>query len=420
MTKTVALIAATIVGNRGAEAMAEASIGLIRAELPDARFHLFSYYPDDDSRLITDPAVTVYSSTPVTLVTALLPGALLGGLFRLLRLPVPKGLLPPVARAMAEADLLVDLAGVSFVDGREKFLPFNILTILPAMLLGVPVLKFSQALGSFKNPVNRLAARIFLPGCDRVFARGDKTLAHLESLKLRPGLVQRANDIAFLFEPNYALSSSTAAYADNLCSRISNLGQEVESVIGICPSSVVAQTADWDYEGYLAKLVTEEVAKGRGVVLFPNATRAEHGLKLRNNDLPVIQNILGRLDDMTKAKVVSVDQNLDAAGIKRVIQALDIAVVSRFHAMVGALSLAVPVVVIGWSHKYLEIMALFGQEDCVFDHSGADFTDLVAKLDDAFDRRHDIREVIEARLPEVRKGSKLQIERALELLDSKA
>jgi colanic acid/amylovoran biosynthesis protein len=42
---------------------------------------------------------------------------------------------------------LIDLAGVSFIDGREKFLPFNILTILPAMLLGVPVVKFAQAMG---------------------------------------------------------------------------------------------------------------------------------------------------------------------------------------------------------------------------------------------------------------------------------
>ena len=420
MTKTVAIIAATIVGNRGAEAMAEASIGLIRARLPDARFHLFSYYPADDARLIDDPAVTVYSSTPATLVAALLPGALLGGLFRLLRLPLPKSLMPRVARGIAEADLLIDLAGVSFVDGREKFLPFNILTIWPAMLLGVPVLKFSQALGSFKNPVNRLAARIFLPGCDRVFARGDKTLAHLQTLNFRPGLVQRANDIAFLFDPKYALSRSTAAYADSLCQRISDLGAEVDSVIGICPSSVVAKTATWDYEGYLAKLVGEELAKGRGVVLFPNATRAEHGLKLRNNDLPVIQKIVERLESDARDKVVAVDQDLDAAGIKRVIEALDVAVVSRFHAMVGALSLAVPVVVIGWSHKYLEIMALFGQEDCVFDHSGAEFRDLVAKLEDAFERREAIRAAIEARLPEVSEGSMIQIERALEILDARA
>ena len=41
------LIAATVSGNRGAEAMLETSIGRIRERFPDARFSVFSYYPDD-------------------------------------------------------------------------------------------------------------------------------------------------------------------------------------------------------------------------------------------------------------------------------------------------------------------------------------------------------------------------------------
>jgi len=54
---------------------------------------------------------------------------------------------------------------------------------------------------------------------------------------------------------------------------------------------------------------------------------------------------------------------------------MDVVPVSRFHAMVGALSLAVPASVLDWSHKYAEVMARFGLEVNVIDYKvleGAD------------------------------------------------
>ena len=99
---------------------------------------------------------------------------------------------------LSQCDLLIDLAGVSFIDGREKFLPFNILTLAPAFFLKVPVVKFSQAMGPFRNPLNFFTAKHILSRCERLFARGEQTAANLSNLPLSRNSWQMAGDLAFL------------------------------------------------------------------------------------------------------------------------------------------------------------------------------------------------------------------------------
>ena len=63
---------------------------------------------------------------------------------------------------------------------------------------------------------------------------------------------------------------------------------------------------------------------------------------------------------------------MNAAALRVVLEACSCAAVSRFHAMVGTLAIGVPVAVVGWSHKYLEVMKQFGLEEFVFDYSAHD------------------------------------------------
>ncbi|MCG8071354.1 MAG: hypothetical protein N0C86_05165, partial [Candidatus Thiodiazotropha taylori] len=139
--KSVSIIAATISGNRGAEAMLTTTIGEIRQRYPDCRFNVFSYYPEQDSVLNRDDRVTVYSATPLAIVALLLPFSILFALFKLPLLNKLLGIFPAPLQALDQSDVLIDLAGVAFIDGREKFLPYNVLTLVPAFLLNTPVVK---------------------------------------------------------------------------------------------------------------------------------------------------------------------------------------------------------------------------------------------------------------------------------------
>lgn len=407
LRKDISLIAATIYGNRGAEAMLCSVIGVTRQRAPDTHFHVFSYYPEDDRARVSAKHVTIHSATPLAVALKLFP---LGVFFGLLRLVLGRSVFrfaPQSIRALAGSAFLVDLAGVSFIDGREKFLPYNVLTLLPALLLGTPVVKMPQALGPFRGTLNRIAASLVLPLCSKVWARGEGTLANLQASGIAGLKFERGNDVAFNFQASYSLSNECPASYEKNMERLTELRGPRRGVIGLCPSSVVAVTAaktGVPYEPIMAELVASLVADGFLVVLFPNATRDESGEKQRNNDLPLMRRIRDAaiaLNTSIEGSIVSFDMDINTASIKRVIDQVDVALVSRFHAMIGALSQAVPVTVLGWSHKYAEVMALFGLESLVLDYTKSSVGALRDKIAETFEGRSAIQDAIRAALPDV-------------------
>lgn len=385
--------------------MLETVVGRVRLEAPEARFHVFTYYPDDDRGLLDDSRIVLHSSTPVALVLWLFPASLV---FALLRRVFGSRVLrfaPAAVRALADSRALVDLAGVAFIDGREKFLPFNMLTLLPAWLLGTPIVKLSQAVGPFRKPVNRALARFMLPKCRMVWARGGQTMQFLEQSGFQGLTMAQADDIAFNHRDAYALTDEGGEALAAGLERIAALRPGVRGVVGVCPSSVVAvQSAKegGDYEAILADLVSSLTRSGLLVVLFPNATRAVDPVAQRNNDLPVLRRLRDASADPAVSAPVVFDFDINASGIKRVIAATDIVLVSRFHAMVGALSLGVPAAVLGWSHKYAEVMARFGLEANVMDYKQLDRGALLARVSTVFDQRLQMRDSILEHLPAVK------------------
>lgn len=412
----VSIIAATFHGNRGAEAMLSTTIGVLSENCgANLRFEVFSYYPRADRLLVSDPRVRIFSSTPAYLVLVLIPGALLHRLLTLLRWKAPQRWLPASVRALAGSRAHLCLAGVSFIDGRAKFLPFNIATLWPAMILGVPVIKLSQAMGPFRTWPNRPLARLFLGHCRFVFTRGQVTQSHLEGLLGTAGTYGRSDDVAFLFEERFCISRP-APGLDPLLERLETLRGQGRLIIGICPSAVIARRAaadGHDYPDWMARLVSELVAMGHAVAVYPNATRDPEETRLHNNDLPLLRRILSRLDPIVSASVVGFEASWNAAQIHGILRACDVHAVSRFHAMVGSLVAGVPVLVLGWSHKYLEVMELFRQDDMVFDGSEMDLRGTLDQIRLLIRERRERRERILAALPEVRALAHWQFERVI-------
>jgi polysaccharide pyruvyl transferase WcaK-like protein len=417
--KEISIFAATFYGNRGAEAMLSTTIAEVRASYAEPiRFNVFSYYPERDSMLISDPNVAVYSSKPTYLALALLPSAMVYRVLTFIGLKSLTKVLPKSIKALAKSNILICLAGVSFVAGRTKFLPFNIATILPAMLLGVPVIKFAQALGPFGGFLNRFTAQIFLRQCTKIFTRGERTHMHLKDLLGSSFIYERADDIAFLFKKEYCKSLPGKGLEENLF-KLKSLRSNEKLVVGVCPSIVVANRAHatgWDYAQSVAYLIDDLVGKGYIVALYPNATRGEDMDKTHNNDLPLLDNIECKLLLESRRYFIKFTGSLNAAQIHQVINSCDAHVVSRFHAMVAALSSGIPVLVIGWSHKYLEVMERFGQEDMVIDYKQGGHDAVSMLFDRLLDDRVQRALTIVKALSAVKKLSQRQVDFTIEYL----
>ncbi|MGX9418779.1 polysaccharide pyruvyl transferase family protein [Vibrio sp. WJH972] len=409
--KSLSFIAATFYGNRGAEGMLSTVLGKLKEDASeDIEFNVYSYYPDADRNLVSDESINIFSATPAYLVLVLVPCALLYRLFNLLLLKSALKILPSSILSLAESDALVCLAGVSFVEGRTKFILFNIATILPALIVGVPVVKLSQAMGPFNTQPNRLAAKIFLGACDQIFTRGDKTHSYLVDLLGDSKNYQRADDVAFHFKPRWSFSSPALDLSTKLkaLDKAKQLGQVV---VGVCPSIVISRNAakaGWDYHSHMQELVSGLVENGYIVALYPNATRGKDMDKSHNNDLPLLRDIIDGFSDDLKQNVICFTDSYNAAQVHNIINACNVNAVSRFHAMVASLSSCVPVMVIGWSHKYLEVMERFEQQDMVLDYQIGNVEPIIKCINTLVEQSTQRIDQISERLPEVKNLSNKQ------------
>lgn len=418
MAKQVAFIGATCWGNRGAEAMLATSVGVIRERFPEARFVVLSYYPARDRQLIRSASVTVYDARPSALVLHHLPFALCDRLLRTVGLSWPSAVTPAAVVALRESDVLVDLGGISFADGRALYLPFNILCIFPAVLLGVPVIKLAQAMGPFNRWPTRLAAKLFLRRCRHVVARGRRTLDNLKDV-MPPDRITLATDVAFAYRPEFTLSNENDARVMATVERLTRDGSQ--RVVGLSPSMVVRNIftrRGRDYVGLLMQLSTWLIERGCRVVVLPNATR-EGTDKAKNNDLIVIAELRRRLaSDWPRDRldqVTWVDFDVNTHGIRKIVSYCEVLVTSRFHAMIAALSTQTPVLVLGWSHKYVEVLETFGLQEYVANLETTS-QQLAAMLDRLLHRSVEVRQQIAQTLPEMHESALRQFDIVEEVL----
>ncbi len=410
----VSIVGGTVWGNRGAESMLVTTIGRIRETHPEALFNVLSYYARKDRELIQDQAISVLSSKPLSMITRHFLAALMAVVLVQLGLKIPNTRFFHIARALHESDVLLDVGGITFSDGREKFLPFNILTIWPAMILGVPVVKLAQAVGPFHHKINRIPASLFLTHCSHIFARGSRSAEHLQDLGLPESHWDEVPDVAFLYKPAYSLSNEGDSFVDRLAVWVATAKKTGNQVVVLSPSVLVdlqSQKKGLDYINRFLDLVRGNRHQTFVYIVMPNATRKGSD-QSHNNDLLTIQRMRaaaqeGRLDNDLLDRIAWVDEDINTASVRRIIAMADLVITSRYHAMISSLCLEKPTVVIGWGHKYKETLDYFGLGEFSLDF-GDEKADLQATLQKLQSSRQEVIQKLAKHLPDVRSKAEIQ------------
>jgi len=404
----VAVIGGTFAGNKGAAGMLESVIANLNGRMGGGvRFDVISIYPRRDRARPLPENVSIVAAPPAQLVLLLPPLAALYSLLRMMRLPRKFLLAYRPLRALAKAAALLDVSGISFVDGRGATLVYNVACNLPAIMLGVPLLKMSQALGPFRSAPNRAAARFILSRARAVFARGRETEENLRGLGLAN--VTAAADLAFILNERVPVPPLPPALAGAL--------PRGEIVIGVSPSQVLASDCERRGIDLVAVLSSaldrlHEETGARIVIIAHSLLEPER--RSRNNDYHVCAALHERLRHKESATLVIED--LTASELRAVIERCTILVAARFHAMISALCVGVPPVVIAWSHKYREVMDEFGLGRFVVDAGRLDTESLRELASAALGGEKEIRAAIAANLPKVMASARVQIDFAAAML----
>ena len=398
--KRVAIVGAALSANKGAAAMLETVMARLPERIGPCEFSVLTTYPEADApKLPHGVNARVVGYEPVHMAVVELPVAVLTCVLRTLHLPT-RWIRARACRAILDADAVVDVAGISFADGRGKpILFYNALMTGIPLLVGTPTVKAAQALGPFDSTLNRFLARIVLPRLSGICARGARTRDFLDSLHLAN--VTDVADLAF------GLDEAT------------ELPEHVQSLIELCgdyvivmPSSVVRRIVERDGGNYVA-LMTELVREVRtstnlSVVIAPHSYRVGKP-EDRMNDGPVCREVAAACSD--DSRVVGIDADLSAGELRKLIAGSSAMVTSRFHAMVSGLATCTPTVVLGWSHKYREVLSDFGMVDCGYDANQLLHPDvLVDKVTWMIDHREEVVHQLRGALPEVRRRSNLNFD----------
>ena len=411
----IAITAASYSGNKGAAAMLQSSINQLH-KLYGSRLNikLMSVYPGEDRRQVPHDFVRIVPCKPERLLFIAFPLAIL---YRGLGwIPGMKRLLckNKILRAYSETDLVIDEAGISFVDSRGFVMnTYAFVTMAVPMLMKVPVVKYSQAMGTFKDFWNRFLAKWILPKMKLICARGQGTMDNLAGIGISKN-VKLCADGAFTMEDNETIAGLVAE--ETAKDVFFTTGVENKTV-GLSVSSVVDKKCTGqgiDYRGAMVDFIDYLTDNGYKVLIIANAARIKSE-KPRNNDLMVGDDIYSRVKN--KDSVRWYHKEMDAEEIREYIGRCRLLVASRFHAMIGALQRKCPVLLIGWSHKYQEVLDMFGLGQYAIDFSKLELSSLIEEFKRFEAAEGEIRENIEKNYVSVMDSSYDNIRYISEVID---
>ena len=389
----IAIIGAALSANKGAAAMVESVMARLPNEMGECHFDILTTYPEADaSRIPAGADAAVVGLQPLRLALVEFPIACVALAMRKLHLPL-SWVRSRGCRSMLDSSVVVDVAGISFADGRGfAIVVYNALMTGVPLLLGVPTVKAAQALGPFQSVPNKWLASLVLRRVKTVCARGARTREHLDSL----GGVNSIDvaDLAFSLD-------EAASFPEPVSAALATINKDF---IVVMPSAVVRgifESSGGNYVSAMAALVADIRHKtGRSVVIAPHSYRA--GLpEGRMNDGPVCREVAGACSG--DSQVLGLDFDLTAGELRHLVAHSSVLVTSRFHAMISGLATSTPTVVVGWSHKYKEVLDDFGLSNLGLDslalNKPSEVADIVAQV---LASKDDISRQISAALPDVK------------------
>ena len=416
--------------NKGSAAQVVSVIGVLREMIPDVKFTLISHCPELDSEgclgrgieVISYPSRKPHHRKALLAFSYHLTSSLLccfaWRLLKSVKINAPFLVEETYCRAYFSSDIVLDLSGDSFSD-KGAFSLINMLGILIALVLRKPVAIYSQSIGPFRKLTMPLA-KLCLNRARLITVREEISRRYLERIGVNKTPICQAADCAF------ALSPVTPEKAREILDK-EGIRRNNSPLVGVSVSGVMAGLTERNtsnlpapenkgnsYFTLIAQLVnflTENMQMQ--VVLIPHVIAPSWWLP---DDRCICREIHRLVKDRAKSGFIGGDYTPEE--LKGVIGRCDLFIGSRMHANIAALSMCVPTIALGWSHKYKGVMERLGLGEYVCEFNTVNLERLLSKVSDVWTRREEIRGLLASKMKEERKSVHLSAKLIKELIDS--
>lgn len=174
-----------------------------------------------------------------------------------------------------------------------------------------------------------------------------------------------------------------------------NSEPQLERTIGISVSHQIIKQwkSEEPYLCCLEKLINHIHCRyGCNILLIPN----EVSDKLAYNDASVAKDLMQMLTGSGKVAILNTAK-MTSSELKTTISQCDLLVASRYHSCVAALSAGVPTLVVGWHHKYAELLSHYGQQQWMVAHTDCTSSKLIDMFDALWNQREAVHNEIETK-----------------------
>lgn len=386
-------------GNLGAPAMYDSIIDELRKYLNNIEVTILSKYPNDDRE---ECASRGYRMIEYPTINQLVKGGsfyIFAELFKKLHFPyrwlAKDG---SALDAYFQNDILIDASGISFSDDRSlSNIMINTLWFLPGIISGIPMVKVSQSMGPYGKWYVRKAAKLVFDNLDFLVCRGDKSYDYTRGF-FKSKNIYNLPDTAFCLRPTSGNEKEKLLNKYDVCPG---------DYIAVGPSFVMRDYFDKGVYSDIISQTLNELAHKTGLKLLfvPHSWlhKAQIGADTVNDDLSVCNEIADKLNSHCKFRIVN--EELSARDAKALIGDSYMAIGSRYHFLIAALSSEVPSMALGWSHKYRELFKEFEIDDYVLEYGNMNRENVCNMTIRLFENRENVSMRIKRNLDRVKNQS---------------
>jgi polysaccharide pyruvyl transferase WcaK-like protein len=293
-------------------------------------------------------------------------------------------------------DGIIDVSGYAYHEGTLPRLIRMALVLREMRQGGRCVFYLPQAYGPFNNRVSRWWIQTLQKQGPQLYSRDSVSTRYLTRAGIPPEEISEAPDIALIFR------GDDASIGKKILDKAGCFHEPNRPLIGISVNiKIFERTAgegiDNQYVQTIQSLILYIIDHLDGyALLIPNEIHAESdAVDDRHLNLVIMSGF------EASDSIIVLDRKMTAAETKAVIANLDYLVASRFHSLVFALSYGVPVLALGWSHKYHELLQLFDLEEFCLSHESFELAHILSLFNQGWSRRKEMREKIESNLPQL-------------------
>lgn len=150
----ITITGASYSGNKGAYAMLQSIIPIIKENNSIVHFTILSVYPKEDKKQKPEQETSIISCKPLWLIAVVFPLAILSYLFswsKIIQTLLNKN---KIINTYQKTDLVIDASGISYSDNRKLIMNIYafIMNAVP-ILLKKDIIKYAQAIGPFKKNI---------------------------------------------------------------------------------------------------------------------------------------------------------------------------------------------------------------------------------------------------------------------------